>query len=101
MGRSGSTDRKTKETDISVSLELDGKGQAEVQTGMPFFDHMLDLFTRHGLFDIKIRAQLDLQVDYHHTVEDVVLALGQAFKEALGNKHAIRRFCEASCLLDE
>ena len=101
MGRTGSTDRKTKETDISVVLEVDGKGEAEVQTGMPFFDHMLDIFTRHGLFDIKIRAKGDLEVDYHHTVEDVGLALGQAFKEALGNKHAIRRFGEASCPLDE
>jgi imidazoleglycerol-phosphate dehydratase len=68
---------------------------------MPFFDHMLDIFTRHGLFDVDIRAKGDLEVDYHHTVEDVGLALGQAFKEALGNKHAIRRFGEASCPLDE
>src|ERR1041384_7322209 len=95
MGRKGSTDRKTKETDISVTLELDGRGQANVQTGMPFFDHMLDIFTRHGLFDVDIRAKGDLEVDYHHTVAAVGLALGQALKEALGNKHAIRRFGES------
>src|ERR1043166_9981774 len=101
MTRTGKTERKTKETDISVSLDLDGKGRAEVKTGMPFFDHMLDIFTRHGLFDIKIRAKGALEVDYHHTVEDVGLALGQAFKEALGDKQGIRRFGEASCPLDE
>src|ERR1041385_6510900 len=92
MGRTGKTERKTKETEISVSLDLDGKGEAEVETGMPFFNHMLEIFTRHGLFDVKIRARGDLDVDYHHTVEDVGLVLGQAFKEALGDKHGIRRY---------
>ena len=87
MGRTGKTERKTKETEISVVLDLDGKGQAEVETGMPFFNHMLEIFTRHGLFDVKIKAKGDLEVDYHHTVEDVGLVLGQAFKEALGDKH--------------
>lgn len=101
MARAGKTERKTKETDISVSLNVDGSGRAEVKTGMPFFDHMLDIFTRHGLFDITISAKGDLEVDYHHTVEDVGLALGQTFKEALGDKHGIRRFGEASCPLDE
>jgi imidazoleglycerol-phosphate dehydratase len=101
MGRTGKTERKTKETDISITLNLDGSGQAEVDTGMPFFNHMLDIFTRHGLFDTKIKARGDLEIDYHHTVEDVGLALGQAFKEALGDKKGIRRFGEASCPLDE
>ncbi len=101
MGRTGKTERKTKETEISVVLELDGQGKAEIETGMPFFDHMLDSFTRHGLFDLKIRAQGDIEVDYHHTVEDVGLTLGETFKKALGDKHAIRRFGEASCPLDE
>ena len=75
MARAGKTERKTKETDISVSLNVDGSGRAEVKTGMPFLDHMLDIFTRHGLFDITISAKGDLDVDYHHTVEDVGLAL--------------------------
>jgi imidazoleglycerol-phosphate dehydratase len=101
MGRAAKTERKTKETDISIALNIDGNGQAEVETGMPFFDHMLDIFTRHGLFDINIKAKGDIHIDYHHTVEDVGLALGQTFKEALGDKHGIRRFGEASCPLDE
>jgi imidazoleglycerol-phosphate dehydratase len=101
MGRTAKVGRKTKETDITVSVNLDGSGKAEIDTGMPFFDHMLDSFTRHGLFDIHVQAKGDLEVDYHHTVEDVGLALGQAFKEALGDKQGIRRFGEASCPLDE
>ena len=101
MGRTAKVERKTKETDISVAVEIDGSGKAEVETGMPFMNHMLDSFSRHGHFDIKIRAKGDLEVDYHHAVEDVGLALGQAFKEALGDKQGIRRFGEASCPLDE
>jgi imidazoleglycerol-phosphate dehydratase len=101
MGRSGTIERKTKETEIVASVELEGSGKAEIETGMPFFNHMLDSFSRHGLFDIKIQASGDLEVDYHHTVEDVGLALGEAFKKALGDKHGIRRFGEASCPLDE
>ncbi len=101
MGRTGKTERKTKETEISVNLELDGTGKAEIETGMPFFNHMLDIFTRHGLFDLKIQAKGDIEVDYHHTVEDVGLTLGETFKKALGDKHGIRRFGEASCPLDE
>jgi imidazoleglycerol-phosphate dehydratase len=101
MGRSGTIERKTKETEIVASVELEGSGKAEIETGMPFFNHMLDSFSRHGLFDIKIQARGDLEVDYHHTVEDVGLALGEAFRKALGDKHGIRRFGEASCPLDE
>ena len=101
MGRTARIERKTKETVISVELELDGGGKAEIETGMPFFNHMLESFTRHGFFDIRIKAKGDIEVDFHHTVEDVGLALGQAFKEALGDKQGIRRFGEASCPLDE
>ena len=101
MSRSARTERKTRETDITISLNVDGSGQAKIDTGMPFLNHMLDSFARHGLFDVEIKAVGDLDVDYHHTVEDVGLTLGQSFKEALGDKRGIRRFGEASCPLDE
>ena len=101
MGRTANVARKTKETDITIDLDVDGSGQASIETGMPFFNHMLDAFSRHGFFNIAVRATGDLEVDYHHTVEDVGLTLGQAFKEALGDKAGIRRFGEASCPLDE
>ncbi|HEX9262762.1 MAG TPA: imidazoleglycerol-phosphate dehydratase HisB [Candidatus Binatia bacterium] len=101
MARSAKVARKTKETDIMVKLDVDGAGEATIETGMPFFNHMLDSFSRHGFFNVEIRAKGDLEVDFHHTVEDVGLALGQAFKDALGDKHGIRRFGEASCPLDE
>ena len=101
MGRTANVERKTKETEITINVDLDGSGKADIQTGMPFLDHMLESFTRHGLFDIKVRAKGDIEIDYHHTVEDVGLALGQAFKDALGGKQGIRRFGEASCPLDE
>lgn len=101
MGRTAKVARKTKETDIKVSLDVDGSGKTAIETGMPFFNHMLVAFGRHGLFNIEIDAKGDLEVDLHHTVEDVGLSLGQAFKEAVGDKHGIRRFGEASCPLDE
>jgi imidazoleglycerol-phosphate dehydratase len=101
MGRTGTVERTTKETEILAVVDLEGTGKAEIETGMPFLNHMLDSFSRHGLFDIKVRAKGDLEVDYHHTVEDVGLALGEAFKKALGDKQGIRRFGEASCPLDE
>jgi imidazoleglycerol-phosphate dehydratase len=101
VGRTGTVERKTKETEIIVSVNIEGSGKAEIETGMPFFNHMLDSFSRHGLFDIKLQAKGDLDIDFHHTVEDVGLALGEAFKKALGDKHGIRRFGEASCPLDE
>jgi imidazoleglycerol-phosphate dehydratase len=84
--------RKTKETEIRIELDLDGSGQYEVETGIPFFDHMLESFARHGLFDLRLSAKGDIEVDLHHTVEDVGIALGQAFREALGNAEGIRRF---------
>ncbi len=101
MGRKAKATRKTKETAITVELELDGGGNAEIQTGIPFLNHMLEIFTRHGLFDLKLEAKGDIEVDYHHTVEDVGLTLGQAFKEGLGDKQGISRFGEASIPLDE
>ena len=101
MGRTATVERKTKETEIVASVDLEGSGKANIETGMPFFNHMLDSFSRHGLFDIELQARGDLEVDYHHTVEDVGLALGEAFKKALGDKQGIRRFGEASCPLDE
>ncbi len=101
MARPGKVERKTKETEISVELDLDGSGNSQVETGIPFLNHMLEIFARHGLFDLQLKAQGDLEVDLHHTVEDVGLALGQAFKEALGDKQGIRRFGESSIPLDE
>ena len=84
--------RKTAETDIALTLAIDGRGAAEIDTGIPFFDHMLTLFAKHGLFDLKVKAKGDVAVDYHNTVEDVGIVLGQAFKEALGDKVGIRRY---------
>jgi len=101
MARKARASRKTKETEITVEIDLDGGGAAEIETGIPFFNHMLEIFTRHGLFDLKVRAKGDIDVDFHHTVEDVGLALGQAFKESLGDKQGISRFGEASVPLDE
>ncbi len=101
MNRVARVERKTKETEISLDLALDGDGASEIETGIPFLDHMLEILARHGLFALKLTAKGDIEVDYHHTVEDVGLALGQAFKEALGDKQGIRRFGEASVPLDE
>jgi imidazoleglycerol-phosphate dehydratase len=84
--------RKTAETDIALTLAIDGRGVARIDTGVPFFDHMLTLFAKHGLFDLTVKARGDVAVDYHHTVEDVGLVLGAAFKEALGDKIGIRRY---------
>ena len=84
--------RRTRETRIAVSLNLDGKGKSSVKTGIPFFDHMLALFAKHGVVDLKLRCQGDLEVDAHHTVEDCGIALGQAFAQALGDKRGVRRY---------
>ena len=97
MNRSASIERNTKETDIRVTLELDGTGQAELDTGIGFFDHMLDGFARHGLFDLNVYVDGDLDVDCHHTVEDTGIVLGNAIKEAVGDKKGIRRY--GSCIL--
>jgi len=90
--RTGRIHRKTKETDILLTLDLDGSGKVTAETGVGFFNHMLDHVGRHGLFDLIVRAKGDLQVDAHHTVEDVAICLGQAIREALGDKKGIRRF---------
>lgn len=90
--RIASLERETKETRISASLNVDGSGKSEIDTGVPFFDHMLTLFAGHGLFDLQVQAQGDVDVDYHHTVEDVGIVLGQLFKEAIGDKKGMRRY---------
>lgn len=97
MNRTATVKRKTKETDIELTFVLDGGGRSNVSTGIGFFDHMLDLFTKHGLFDLDLKARGDLNVDAHHTVEDVGLALGQALREALGEKTGLARY--GWCLL--
>ncbi len=101
MSRSASVDRNTKETTVSVRLELDGSGTASAETGIPFFDHMLEQLGAHARFDLEVRTAGDLQVDAHHTVEDTGLALGQALATALGDKAGVRRFGHASVPLDE
>ena len=91
MPRKASLQRKTKETDIKIELNIDGKGKADISTPIPFLDHLLDNFARHGLFDLKIKATGDVEIDQHHTVEDIGISLGEAFKEALGDKKGINR----------
>jgi imidazoleglycerol-phosphate dehydratase len=91
MARSATIRRNTKETQISLRLNLDGRGKSDISTGIPFFDHMLDLVTRHGGFDLRLKAKGDLHVDQHHTVEDVGITLGEAVRAALGNKRGILR----------
>jgi imidazoleglycerol-phosphate dehydratase len=93
--------RKTKETDVRVKLDLDGHGQSRISTGLPFLDHMLELFAKHGLFDLNVACKGDLAVDDHHSVEDVALALGQALTQALGDKVGIKRYGEAIVPMDE
>ena len=100
-GRRAEIVRRTTETDIELGLDVDGRGRYEIETGIPFLNHMLELFARHGFFDLRVKARGDIEVDYHHTVEDVGLCLGQALKEALGDKAGIRRFGEATVPLDE
>ncbi len=97
MSRQATVKRQTKETNIELTLQLDGTGTSTISTGIGFFDHMLVLFAKHGLFDLDLRAQGDLEVDSHHTVEDVGLALGQALREALGDKVGLCRY--GWCLL--
>ena len=101
MDRKASVSRKTKETQIEVNLNLDGTGRCDISTGIPFFDHMLTAFSVHGFFDLKIIAKGDLDVDYHHTIEDVGLVLGQALSKTLENKHRIIRFGDSCVPMDE
>ncbi len=101
MTRTATITRKTSETDIALALSLDGTGKSEIATGIGFFDHMLAAFGRHGLFDLSLRATGDLHIDAHHTVEDVGIVLGQAFREALGDKRGIIRFGHAIVPMDE
>jgi imidazoleglycerol-phosphate dehydratase len=101
MSRTAVVERVTKETQIRLSLGLDGTGEAKVCTSVPFLDHMLDLFSRHGLFDLQVEAQGDIDIDFHHTVEDVGIVLGEALKRALGGKEGIRRYGQATVPMDE
>lgn len=93
--------RKTKETDVRVRLNLDGEGRSRISTGLPFLDHMLELFAKHGLFDLEVACQGDLEIDDHHSVEDIAITLGQALTESLGDKSGIRRYGEAIVPMDE
>lgn len=97
MSRKASIERNTKETEIKLNLNLDGTGYSDIETGVGFFNHMLDGFTRHGLFDLSVRVHGDLEVDDHHTIEDTGIVLGTAIKEAVGDKKGIRRY--GSCIL--
>ena len=99
--RFGRVERATKESSVLVEIDLDGTGEVDVETGIGFYDHMLGQLGKHGLFDLKVRTVGDLHVDAHHTVEDTALALGAAFREALGDKAGIRRFADAKVPLDE
>src|SRR5262252_7300426 len=99
--RTASIKRKTKETDIEVAVNLDGKGVSDVSTGIGFFDHMLDLLARHSRIDITVKAKGDLQIDHHHTTEDVGIALGQAVKQALGDMRGITRYADVHMPTDE
>ncbi len=101
MSRSARVQRATKESEVLVELEIDGTGRSEVDTGVPFFDHMLDQVARHGGLDLTVRTRGDLEVDAHHTVEDTSLALGQALREALGDKAGVSRYGNAMIPLDE
>ncbi len=99
--RSASISRKTKETDIEVTLTIDGTGKSDIDTGIGFLDHMLDQIARHGLMDLRVRARGDLHIDAHHTTEDVGIVLGQCFRQALGGKKGIVRYASAHVPLDE
>ena len=101
MGRTGSFSRDTKETEIEVSIELDGTGEVSASTGVPFFDHMLEQLGRHGGLSLDIKALGDLEIDSHHTIEDVGIVLGKAFAAALGDKKGIKRFASVTVPLDE
>lgn len=99
--RNATVERNTKETQITVSINLDGSGKADLQTGVPFLDHMLDQLARHGMMDVTVHAKGDLHIDAHHTVEDIGITLGQAFKQAVGDKAGINRYGHSYVPLDE
>jgi imidazoleglycerol-phosphate dehydratase len=99
--RSADIRRQTKETNVKVSLDLDGTGAARIDTGLPFLDHMLELFARHGLFNLEVECQGDLHIDDHHSVEDIGISLGQGFRQALGDKASIARYGAALVPMDE
>ncbi|MGG4219474.1 imidazoleglycerol-phosphate dehydratase HisB [Paenibacillus jamilae] len=100
-GRTGSVSRKTNETDIQLSFAVDGTGQTEIETDVPFLNHMLDLFTKHGQFDLNVQARGDVDIDDHHTVEDIGICLGQTLLEALGDKKGIKRYASVFVPMDE
>jgi imidazoleglycerol-phosphate dehydratase len=99
--RKASIERKTKETDIKLTINLDGKGQYSINTSIPFFDHMLSLMCKHGIFDMRLKAKGDIDIDFHHTVEDIGIVLGKAIKQALGEMKGISRFGQATVPMDE
>jgi imidazoleglycerol-phosphate dehydratase len=99
--RSAKVERKTKETNVRVQLKLDGEGRSQISTGLPFLNHMLELFAKHGLFDLDIVCRGDLEIDDHHSVEDIAITLGRALAQALGDKSGIRRYGEAIVPMDE
>ncbi|MGA1592276.1 MAG: imidazoleglycerol-phosphate dehydratase HisB [Candidatus Nanopelagicales bacterium] len=101
MNRTARVSRDTKESSVLIELNLDGSGENEISTGVPFYDHMLSQLSKHGLFDLKVVTKGDVEVDEHHTIEDTALALGQAFSEALGDKTSIRRYGDATIPLDD
>ena len=101
MTRKALVDRKTKETDITVEIDLDGTGKSQIQTPLPFLSHMLEQIARHGSFDLTVRAQGDVEIDGHHTTEDVGIVLGSAVRQALGDRHGIRRYGSATLPMDE
>lgn len=101
MGRNAKMERKTTETQVLVEVELEGQGSSQLETSIPFFDHMLTLLAKHGLFDLKVKALGDTQVDFHHTVEDVGITLGQALARALGDKKGLRRYGNGRIPMEE
>ncbi|HEX5789988.1 MAG TPA: imidazoleglycerol-phosphate dehydratase HisB [Luteolibacter sp.] len=101
MSRSSHTTRKTSETQVDLAIEIDGVGESTIETGIPFFDHMLTLFSKHGLMDLKVKVVGDIEVDFHHTIEDTGIVLGQCLREALGTKEGIRRYGCCHLPMDE
>ncbi|RYD39122.1 MAG: imidazoleglycerol-phosphate dehydratase, partial [Verrucomicrobiaceae bacterium] len=101
MPRTASRSRTTAETSIELSLDIDGSGVSRIDTGIPFFDHMLTLFSKHGLFDLNVKTLGDIEVDYHHTIEDTGIVIGDCLREALGTKEGIRRYGSCYLPMDE